>query len=171
MADKPRIQGKHVAGGAAIATVAMVAAVATFTAPKTAQFEGYAACPYVDKIGRGHPWTGGFGHTGPDVHPGECHDRAYWLGKLREDETKAARIVASCSPAYVVRNRNYWGAATDFTLNVGHYCDTSMARLFADNRPAQACDFFNRYVYSAGQVQRGLVRRRLFFSGDCMGRN
>lgn len=171
-----RIQGRHVAGGLAgtAVTAAMVAAVAHFTAPKTAQFEGFVSCPYVDRIGRGHPWTEGYGHTGPDVRPGVCITHARAIELLEQDEAIAARKAAACSPAYVVNNKYLWGSATDFALNTGYYCrgpsgrPTTMAVLFAQGRPREACAFYARYVYSAGKVMNGLVRRRRFFSTDCM---
>jgi lysozyme len=161
------------AGGGAAITAAMVAAVASWTAPQTAPFEGFVPCAYVDKIGRGTPLTVGFGHTGPDVKPGMCVTKAQALELLERDEAKAARAVASCSPQYVVDRKPLWGAATDFALNTGYYCrgpkgtPTTMAALFAAGRPREACEFYNRYVYSAGKVRGGLVRRRAYFSGVC----
>lgn len=156
------------AGGGAVVTAAMVAAIAAYTAPKTAPFEGFVACAYVDRIGRGHPLTIGYGHTGPDVRPGMCISKAQGEKLLEQDEARASRLVASCSPQYVVRTQPFWGAATDFALNTGYYCQTSMARDFAANRPREACEFFRRYVYAAGRQQNGLVRRRVFFRGDCL---
>lgn len=175
MAINPVPVGKRTASGlgAASITTAMVLAVAHYAAPKTAQFEGFVSCPYVDKVGRGHPLTVGYGHTGPDVKSGRCISQAEAVALLEQDEQKAARKVASCSPQYVVDSKSLWGAGTDFALNTGYYCrgpggkPTTMARLFSAGRPAEACRFFNQYVYAAGTRLRGLIKRRAYFSGDC----
>jgi lysozyme len=166
---RPSNAGK--AAGGAGALLVMLALVA----PHTALFEGEKHHAYIDRIGKGHPVTICDGHTGSDVHLGMTLDHDGCLRLLMNDEAKAGRQVAACSPELVpdseteVRPKTYlWAAATDFAFNTGYWCKTTMAKLFHQGRNREACRYFNHYIYAGGRPFEGLRRRRADLTALCM---
>lgn len=148
------------AGGGAVVTAAMVAAIAAYTAPKTAPFEGFVACAYVDRIGRGHPLTIGYGHTGPDVYRIGHLTQQQGLQLLRKD---LARYEAPVNALGIRFNQHQYDALVSFTYNLGplylargHTLGDALHRKDWNG----VANAFLLYDRAGGQRLPGLTRRR-----------
>lgn len=120
-------------------------------------FEGLSLRAYRDPVGI---WTIGYGHTGPEVGPGDVITRAQAEALLRKDLTRFETGVRSL--VKVPLNSNQFSALVSFAFNVGTGAlaqSTLLSRL--NQRDYQgAANEFSRWVYGGGQVLPGLVRRR-----------
>lgn len=121
------------------------------------RFEGLSLTAYRDPVGI---WTIGYGHTGPEVGPGDRITRTQAETLLRKDLTRFENAVRSL--VKVPLNSNQFSALVSFTFNVGSGAlaqSTLLSRL--NQRDYQgAADQFSRWVYGGGQVLPGLVTRR-----------
>ena len=122
-------------------------------------FEGLRLKAYPDPGTGGAPWTIGWGHTGPDVHPGLVIDQpkaeALILADLVTAESFVEHVAAHCTD-------NQFAALTSFAFNCGrkNLQSSSLLRLHNSNNPAAAKLEFAKWVHAAGHVLPGLVRRR-----------
>ena len=117
---------------------------------------------YPDPGTKGHPWTIGWGATGPDVQPGtiwtmqQCEDALdhhinyFYVGlcKLSPTLSKASprRIAAATSWAYNCGLRNYRISTFKKRIDAGDW-----------DGAADQCLLWNK---AAGRVLPGLTRRR-----------
>lgn len=144
------------AAGAAAAALAL--AVATI-----APWEGKRNAPYRDPIGI---LTVCYGETR--------------VAMRRYSDAECAAMLEAAAGEFQegVRRRNpaiaafphQWAAHTSFAYNVGlaTYGRSSVARLLAAGRQAEACRFIGRYVYAGGKPLRGLERRRAAETALCL---
>lgn len=116
----------------------------------------------------GHPWTIGWGHTGPDVFPGLVWTKdkadAVFVQDLGRFERDVARLVE------VPINQGHFDALVSFAYNVGPDIDAdTIAEGLGDStllRKLNAGDFlgaadeFPKWNKNDGKVMLGLRRRR-----------
>ena len=123
------------------------------------RFEGCILTAYPDPATGDDPWTIGFGHTGPDVHPGLTitQDRAESL--LRAD---LHRFEAGVSVAAAPCSQGQFDAMVSFAFNLGlkALLGSTLLRLHKAGDHAGAADQFKRWNRAAGRVMAGLTRRR-----------
>jgi lysozyme len=110
-------------------------------------FEGLSLTSYPDPGTGGEPFTIGYGHTGPDVHPGETITHTQATALLESDVAQAEHEVATL--VEVVLTPNEFAALVSFQFN-------------NENQGISAWEnHLCLYVHGGnGQVMEGLVRRR-----------
>lgn len=118
-------------------------------------FEGLRLKSYDDGTG---VWTIGWGHTGPEVRPGQIitSQRAdqLLLSDLQGAEKEVNTVVArNCTP-------NQFAALVSFEFNTGSLADSTVLRRFNEGDLAAAADQFLRWNHAGGKVLPGLTRRR-----------
>jgi len=141
------------AGRAAAIAAALALAIVGLKAD-----EGKRNTSYVDIAGVP---TACYGHTGPDVKPGQVRTDAQCETLLREDARAHMAGALACSPM-LVDHPNQLAAVTRLTFNIGvrGYCRSSIARHFAAGRWRPGCDRFLAFRYAGGREVRGLLLRR-----------
>lgn len=125
------------------------------------KFEGLRLEAYPDPGSRdGHPWTIGYGHTGPEVKRGLRITKEQALDYLRYDIQWAEKAVND--NVKVKLNQNQFDALVSFTFNVGAGAfrrSTLLRKLNAggyDDVPGELM----KWVKNDGKVMKGLVKRR-----------
>jgi len=120
-------------------------------------FEGLVLTAYRDPVGI---WTIGYGHTGPEVGPGDRITAAQAEALLRQDLVRFENGVRNL--VKVPLNSNQFSALVSFTFNVGTgaFANSTMLRRLNQRDYRGAADQFSRWVYGGGRVLPGLVRRR-----------
>lgn len=121
------------------------------------KFEGLVLRAYRDPVGI---WTIGYGHTGPEVGPGDVISKAEAEALLKKDLMKFEKSVRNL--VKVPLNSNQFSALVSFTFNVGSgaFAQSTMLSLLNQRDYQGAANQFSRWVYGGGQVLPGLVRRR-----------
>ena len=122
------------------------------------EFEGCELTAYPDPGTGGAPWTIGYGHTGPEVHPGMTITQEQAVTYLQADVATAEQAVASL--VEVVLTPNQFSALVSFQYNTGCLDGSTMLRLINEENFAAAANEFALWVYGGGQMLPGLVRRR-----------
>jgi len=131
-------------------------------------WEGLRLMPYRDAANH---WTVGYGHTGPDVRPGEpiTQEEAELL--LKQDLAKFAACVNGA--VRVPLTQAQFDALVSFAFNVGcgAFQESTLLRKLNAGDYLGAADQFPRWVKAGGRTIRGLVRRReaerhLFLTGE-----
>lgn len=126
------------------------------------EFEGLELRVYPDPATGGEPYTGGWGHTGPDVKRGMKVTLPIAEEWLRDDIGIAARKLAGVIKADVLRDLSdgQYAALLSFAFNCGAKANWTIWRVVNSRQfdavPAQLMRF-NR---AGGRVMRGLTRRR-----------
>lgn len=106
--------------------------------------------------------TIGYGHTGPDVHPGMKITQAE---ADRLFEADLAKFTAQVSPiiAGKVTTQNQFDALVSLAYNIGPArlkSSTLLKKVEADPTDPMIRGEFARYIYGGGKVLPGLVKRR-----------
>ena len=133
----------------------------------TEQFEGLRLTAYQDSVG---VWTIGYGHTGPDVHPGLTITQMDAEALLLNDVGTAARAVNQL--VTVPLNQNEFDALVDFIFNLGktNFADSTLLQDLNAGNFAGAVGEFQKWDHAGGQVLAGLLKRRVaeasFFQTD-----
>lgn len=129
--------------------------------------EGCVLTAYPDPGTGGEPWTIGYGHTGPDVHPGlkiTVTDAQALLEKdLAKFEDGVAHLIyVGSTVAGRGANNNQFSAMVSLAYNVGlgNFEKSSVLRFHNAGQYQQAADAFLLWDKAAGRVMPGLVRRR-----------
>lgn len=122
--------------------------------------EGLRQTAYPDPATRGYPWTVCYGHTGPDVHPGEHVALAECKRLLLADLDKADNGIERCVHVPMSDGREVALISLAYNIGVGGVCRSSIVRDLNAGRDAQACDDFRKFNRAAGFVMPGLTRRR-----------
>jgi GH24 family phage-related lysozyme (muramidase) len=139
-----------------------------------AEFEGCRLTAYPDPGSGGHPWTVGYGHTGPDVTPGCTIIQAQADSLLRADLDHTAADVFRLLPMAKGWPPNRQAALISFVFNVGNGAlerSTLRRRLLAGEDPAAVVKAeLPRWNKAGDRVMPGLSRRRaaevvLFLAG------
>jgi GH24 family phage-related lysozyme (muramidase) len=117
---------------------------------------------YPDSATRGHPWTIGWGATGPDINPGtvwtmqKCEDALdYHIAYFLQHLLKLSPSLEAALPRRIA-------AVTSWTYNCGlgnYRISTFKKRIDAGDwsGAAEECQKWNK---AAGRVMPGLARRR-----------
>ena len=114
---------------------------------------------YPDPGTGGAPWTIGYGHTGPDVHPGETITREQAASLLRSDLSGAEAEVRR--DVKVPVSQDQYDALVSFQFNTGALGSSTLLKKLNAGDYAGAQAEFGRWVHGgAGQVLPGLVTRR-----------
>ncbi|MBV8645110.1 MAG: lysozyme [Candidatus Eremiobacteraeota bacterium] len=124
------------------------------------EFEGLELRAYPDPGTGGDPWTIGYGHTGPDVHPGLTWTQAQADAALKRDLERFEKGVNdSISRAL---NSNQFSALVSFTYNVGIGAlrESTLLKLVNAGDFTGAADQFGKWVNGGNGPLPGLVRRR-----------
>lgn len=124
----------------------------------TERGEGVRLTAYRDQ---GGVLTIGYGHTGPDVYPGQVITQAQAEALLLHDVQTAVNAVNQYV-TYPIRQHQF-DALVDFTFNVGTHAfanSTLLKHLNAGNMAGAEADF-RSWVFVAGKVNAGLLNRRI----------
>jgi lysozyme len=121
--------------------------------------EGLRLNAYPDPGTGGAPWTIGYGHTGPDVHPGLTITSERATELLAADLARFELAVSSLCP---VTTENQFSALVSFAYNLGPGAlkGSTLCRLHNEGRYIEAAAQFQRWNKAAGQVLPGLTKRR-----------
>lgn len=126
----------------------------------TEDSESLRLTAYPDPGTGGAPWTNGYGHTGPDVFPGQVIDEAQAVAWLRADIAKAEAEVKAMVEVELTQGE--YDALVDFAFNCGANAlrSSTLLRLVnTENWLAAAAQFY-RWVNGGGHKLPGLVVRR-----------
>lgn len=122
--------------------------------------EGLSLRAYPDPGTGGAPWTIGYGHTGPEVHPGMVITREEAENLLRQDAERVSAQVQNMVTAPLTQNE--FDALVCFVYNVGisNFAKSTMLRKLNQQDYDGAANEFDRWTRAAGHVLPGLVARR-----------
>lgn len=120
------------------------------------QFEG---CKLVAYLCPAHVWTVGYGHTGPDVHPGMAITQAEADSLLRDDLDRFEHAVDLAAPGAPQAMFDAM-VALAFNIGVGAFLKSSVLRLHKAGDHRRAAEAFGLWNKGGGRVLAGLVRRR-----------
>jgi lysozyme len=104
--------------------------------------------------------TIGFGHTGPEVHPGMVITEAEADALLVKDMQVADLAVNRLVTASL--SQNQFDALVDFTFNLGEgvLARSTLLRVLNTGKYDYAADQLLAWDHAGGQVVAGLLRRR-----------
>ena len=106
----------------------------------------------------GGVWTIGWGHTGPDVHPGQTIHRAQAEVFLVQDLEKAEREVEK--QVKVPLTQAQFDALVSFEFNTGGIGGSTLAKRLNEDDYVGACAELAKWHYDNGRRVKGLLRRR-----------
>ena len=144
MSDKAKLIAKIGA-----TAVALVIPVVTY-------YEGKVNRTYVDPVG---VLTSCYGHTGPELKPGQTFTDEQCLAQLEADLTKHA-IALDCVRTPLTDGQK--AAFLSFAFNVGNgaFCSSTLVRKANTGDMPGACSELSKWVYAGGKQLPGLVKRR-----------
>lgn len=141
------------------------AAAVALAVPVVMVYEGLVTRSYRDPIG---VLTACWGHTGPDVRPGQRYTREQCERLLYQDLLKHADAL-DC--IHVPMTDGQKAAFLSFAFNVGasRFCASTLVRKANAGDMAGACAELSRWTYAGGKQLPGLVRRRATERAVCEG--
>lgn len=141
------------------------ASAAAIVTAFVAQHEGLRLWAYRDPVG---VLTACYGHTGPDVQPGQTYTREQCRALLEQDLARHAQALA-CIHRPLTDGQK--AAFVSFAYNVGPqaFCGSSLVRKANAGDMAGACAELDKWVYAKGQRLPGLVQRRAAERAMCEG--
>ena len=141
------------------------ASAAAIVTAFVAQHEGLRLWAYRDPVG---VLTACYGHTGPDVQPGQTYTREQCRALLEQDLARHAQALA-CIRRPLTDGQK--AAFVSFAYNVGPqaFCGSTLARKANAGDMAGACAELDKWVYAKGQRLPGLVKRRAAERAMCEG--
>jgi len=107
----------------------------------------------------GHPWTIGWGSTGPDVKPGTIWTQAQCDARFEEEIRHYADAVAKAIGT-TPTTQNQFDALVSFHYNTGAIAKATLTKKHNNRDYVGAKAEFARWNKNAGRVMKGLVRRR-----------
>ena len=114
---------------------------------------------YPDPGSGGDPWTIGWGATGPGIGPGTVWTREECDRRLAADIERHARdVVQAIGDAPT--SQAQFDALVSFHYNTGAIARSTLLTRHLAGDHAGAAKEFHRWVYAAGRVLKGLIRRR-----------
>ena len=138
----------------------------------TRRFEGLRLQAYQDSAG---VWTIGYGHTGPEVKPGQRISELEAEALLRADMTAAVKCANRAVEVEI--SQAQFDALADFCFNVGRgaFLQSSLLRYVNQENFQAVVVQFGNWVYAGGMRVEGLARRRAaeaaMFQGDAAARS
>lgn len=141
------------------------AGAAAIAAAVVMQHEGLRLVTYRDPVG---VLTACYGHTGPDVQPGQRYTRAQCRALLEADLARHAEALACIRQPLTDGQK---AAFVSFAYNVGaeRFCGSTLVAKANAGDMAGACAELSRWVYARGQRLPGLVKRRAAERAMCEG--
>lgn len=130
-----------------------------------AGFEGFAAKPYVDRVGTGHPVTWCYGETPADTG-GKAppitatFTKAQCQQYLATDLVKYDAAVKKCIHVPLPPHREAALVSAAYNLGPAAVCNGSIARYLNAGNVTAGCNALLAYDHASGRVVEGLVRRR-----------
>jgi lysozyme len=121
------------------------------------EFEGCELTAYVCPAG---VLTVGYGHTGPDVKPGQEIDEDEAEQLLRNDLAKFETCVEEMLEVEVTQAQFDALVSFAFNLGCGALRSSTLLKLLNGGKPDAARQQFSRWNKGGGQVLTGLTRRR-----------
>jgi lysozyme len=107
----------------------------------------------------GHPWTIGWGSTGPDVKPGTIWSQGECDARFRKDiQRYADQVTRAIGTAPTTQNQ--FDALVSFHYNTGAIGTATLTKKHKAKDYAGAKAEFAKWNKNAGKVMKGLVRRR-----------
>ena len=124
--------------------------------PVVTYYEGKVNRTYVDPAG---VLTSCYGHTGPELKPGQTFTDEQCLAQLEADLTKHA-IALDCVRVPLTDGQK--AAFLSFAFNVGNgaFCSSTLVRKANTGDMPGACSELSKWVYAGGKQLPGLVKRR-----------
>ena len=126
----------------------------------TEQFEGLRLTAYPDPGTGGAPWTIGYGHTVPDVHPGLTITQQQAENLLARDIQTASDAVNRLVKYELTQEE--FDALVDFTYNCGAgnlQASTLLKKINAGDMVGASKEFA-KWNLANGHILQGLVNRR-----------
>lgn len=122
------------------------------------QFEGLRLQAYQDQKG---VWTIGFGYTGPEVHQGLVWTEAQANMALVSRVNAIASILSGCIVPLL--NQDQFDALVSLCYNIGQgaFRGSTLLRLINQRDFDEAADEFLKWDHVDGQVNPGLLSRRV----------
>ena len=126
----------------------------------TEHFEGCRLTAYPDPGSGGDPWTIGYGHTGPDVHPGLVITQEQAEQLLQQDVAKAVATVNE--RIKIELSQDEFDALVDFVFNCGcgNFNSSTLLKKLNQGDKEGAANEFLKWDMAAGKHLAGLARRR-----------
>lgn len=123
----------------------------------TKRFEGLRLTAYQDSVG---VWTIGYGHTGPDVHPGLVITESQATMLLLRDIGRAVDCVNNAVHSQI--NQHQFDAMVDFTFNLGteHFLSSTLLRYVNAGMFTAAAAEFPKWDRAGGLTSFPLLERR-----------
>lgn len=107
----------------------------------------------------GHPWTIGWGSTGPDVGPGTIWTQAQCDARFDRDVLRYVEDVARAlgdAPA----TQNQFDALVSFHYNTGAIATATLTKKHIAGDHTGAAHEFGKWIYNDGKLMNGLKARR-----------
>jgi lysozyme len=121
-------------------------------------WEGLRLNAYQDSVG---VWTIGYGHTGPDVTPGQTITNAQADALLAADLGKfEAGITRAVGGAATTQGQFDAMVSLSYNIGLGNFGQSTVLREHLQGAYQQAADAFLLWNKAGGQVLPGLVTRR-----------
>ena len=158
-----------VKGSAAGATVAAAIVIAVaFIGP----WEGYAAKPYVDRVGTGYPITWCYGETksdGPVPPLSTIFTKEECTKELEHSlSTRYAPAVDRCIHVTLPPHRKAALVSAAYNLGPSAVCNGPIARYINAGNVVAGCNALLAYDHAAGRRLPGLTRRRQAERAMCL---
>lgn len=126
------------------------------------EFEGCRLEAYPDPGSRdGHPWTIGYGSTGPGIHKGVTWTRQQAEQRFEADLAKFGVKVDRLLEGAPTKQHQFDAlVAWVYNVGAGAAADSTLLRLHKARDYEGAAKQFRRWNMNDGKVMRGLTRRR-----------
>lgn len=125
---------------------------------EVADYEGLRLKAYQDT---GGVWTIGVGHTGPEVVKGLVITKEKAMQLLAEDLVEAEDAVNRLVKVPLTQGQFDALASFVFNLGEGQFGKSTLLKKLNAGNYDGARNEFKRWVFDAGKVQPGLVKRRV----------
>lgn len=123
-------------------------------------FEGLRLRAYPDPGTGGKPWTVGYGHTGPDVHPNTHITVQEAEALLKGDLDKFEAGVEKAVGANTTDNQFAAMVSLAYNIGLGAFLRSTVLRQHRAGNHKLAAAAFLMWVKGGGRTLPGLVRRR-----------
>jgi lysozyme len=123
-------------------------------------FEACKLIAYPDPGTGAAPWTCGWGSTGTDIFDGVVWSQAYADQRFLDDSVPFEQAVEKCVLAPLTQAQ--FDALVSLAYNIGpaNLRGSTLMRKLNERDYATAASEFVRWNRAAGQIMRGLTRRR-----------
>lgn len=138
---------------------AAVAALMVTTAAFVAPWEGFAARPYKDIVGK-VTWCYGETQGAPQPLYTQAECQALLVGRLPDYYEPIKACWGEASDRLLGDNQRVAFLSSAYNFGVGAFCKSSMVRLLREGNVRAACEALMLYTRAGGKVIKGLVNRR-----------